>query len=143
MSATVTATQQTGNSAKVGPVARAMSLALGMTEGGAHQFLQRIRKVMPVIVRTAVHVNRAEWVDWFFADADIERAKIPGTKVTPSLTRFVAATSGAEECSRIDYCLAPNIETAREWDHQLERECTANQRARSALRNQYPQLVAR
>lgn len=140
---TVAVTAAAHHSAKAGAVVRALAPRLGLTPGSAHQHLQRIRRELPLVLRTAWELERQAWADWFFAPLESERGALLGGRISADLQHILAKGSvdRCEDSAREAYLATQDTLTAREFDLRLEREQMAIAAARRFLRLRHPELV--
>lgn len=126
------------HSARVSPVAAEFGRRIGRTPESAHRLLQQYRRQLPLLVRAAHEVGRSSWLDWFFADCDLERQG-PGNEAD---IHALMVTKGAldrqEDAARESYFQAQDDEHAVSLDYRLEREAMEIARARRALRIRHP-----
>lgn len=134
MTATMPPVSGSRDSAKVGPVAREFSRRTGLTPGSAHQHINRIHRELPVLVEAAVAIDRAAWLDWFFATLDLARSSVGGCELTPEMLMGKGAADRTEDSAREAYMMNASDAHARELDARLEKEWLHILRLRRALR---------
>lgn len=140
MTATLQPAAAADNSAGTGCVVRALAPRLGLKPNSCHQHMQRIRRELPIIVRTGIELGRQAWIDWLFALADMERMGPVDLSAGLAHVFSKGTVDRTEDGAREAYLHRQDLGSAREFDARLEKEQIAIAATRRFLRARHPEL---